>query len=352
MTTLTFLSLATLIKVTKTKACPPRGKKRPIADAPVEGEVETTAEVPGNTMKKKKRRKKKPVVLEEAGMAGCEAFSPEVLSNLFMSLYRKEFQGKVVPAELTHGAQLQACDTVPPSTGLRNTGDPAKQPFLDVLPGHLASCLASSQKFAVVGQKAAVSADKTSAAAAKTLAPVSRGSSGPRCIVVSSGALRCCALVPSLRRLSKRLQRQEEDAGLAKKAPQKPVLKLFAKHQKVCEQAAELRREQPLVVVGTPNRLLKLLEEGRELNSGAGSDKSGGSGALSLEGCELVVLDAFFKDAKNCTLLTLPGVTGDLMQLFRHHILKALESNSDGDVEQQQGPGAGSPKQKLRVAFV
>ena len=89
------------------------------------------------------------------------------------------------------------------------------------------------------------------------------------------------------------------------------VLKLFAKHQKVSEQAAELQRTTATIVVGTPNRLHRLCGEG---------------GALDLSDCRLLVLDSRHRDTKTFTLLSLQGVTADLMLLFKEHVIPALRA--------------------------
>jgi protein CMS1 len=91
--------------------------------------------------------------------------------------------------------------------------------------------------------------------------------------------------------------------------PNQRTAKLFAKHLKVAEQASALQKEFNALAVGTPNRLSKLLE----------------AGALSLGNCRLLVLDASFKDAKQFTLLSLPGVAKDVALLLREHVLPALE---------------------------
>jgi len=71
----------------------------------------------------------------------------------------------------------------------------------------------------------------------------------PLCLVVCGAALRCCELVPLMRKTNK--LRGDSSGG--------HVSKLFAKHQKATDQAAELRRERPEIVVGTPGRLMRLL---------------------------------------------------------------------------------------------
>lgn len=64
------------------------------------------------------------------------------------------------------------------------------------------------------------------------------------------------------------------------------VAKLFAKHMKLEEQAAFLAGKKFLFAAGTPNRILKLLDQD----------------GLSLQQTRLVVLDCTWKDAKNRNL--------------------------------------------------
>lgn len=70
--------------------------------------------------------------------------------------------------------------------------------------------------------------------------------------------------------------------------------KMFAKHFKVQDQVVALRGTFP-IVVGTPNRLSKLVE----------------LGALSLSRAYVVLID-MAKDIKGYSVLNLPGVSGDL----------------------------------------
>lgn len=93
------------------------------------------------------------------------------------------------------------------------------------------------------------------------------------------------------------------------------------------EQAEELTKKAAVTVVGTPNRLLKLVQEN----------------ALSLDACKLVVLDATHADAKTFTLLTLPEVATDLVTLFHNAVLPALAL-------QRENKAAGVDH--LRVAFI
>uniref|UniRef100_A0A7S2DD59 Uncharacterized protein n=1 Tax=Octactis speculum TaxID=3111310 RepID=A0A7S2DD59_9STRA len=93
-----------------------------------------------------------------------------------------------------------------------------------------------------------------------------------------------------------------------------PVAKLFGKHLKVAEQQESLRWQKSAIAVGTPNRVMKLVE----------------AGALSLEGV-FICLDANHKDLKNYSLLTLPGVSDDLFSFFTEHVYPLEADDTDGN---------------------
>jgi hypothetical protein len=79
--------------------------------------------------------------------------------------------------------------------------------------------------------------------------------------------------------------------------------KLFAKHFKIKDQVEALKYAFP-IVVGTPNRLSKLIS----------------LGSLSLRSTKLVVVDVS-KDAKDFSILTMPEVSEDFYTLFVSDIL-------------------------------
>jgi hypothetical protein len=103
----------------------------------------------------------------------------------------------------------------------------------------------------------------------------------PRVVVVCAGARRAASVINSM----------------SKEAKCK-IGKLFAKHFKVQDQVVALRQPFP-IVVGTPNRLSKLIE----------------LGALSLESMDVLLIDADL-DAKNYSVMTLPGVCEDFYALL------------------------------------
>mmetsp|Transcript_9171 Transcript_9171/g.13824 ORF Transcript_9171/g.13824 Transcript_9171/m.13824 type:complete len:269 (+) Transcript_9171:67-873(+) len=98
----------------------------------------------------------------------------------------------------------------------------------------------------------------------------------PFVVIVCSGARRAASVINAI----------------SKEAKCK-IGKLFAKHFKVQDQVVALRAHFP-IVVGTPNRLAKLVE----------------LGALSLSATQVLLVD-MEKDAKGFSVLDLPGVCGD-----------------------------------------
>ena len=101
--------------------------------------------------------------------------------------------------------------------------------------------------------------------------------------------------------------------------------KLFAKHMDLDEQITMLRTNSFGIAVGTPNRLLKLIESGDTISSD--SDDSDGpaaaSGALSLDGTELLVIDNH-EDSKAFTVCTMNDTAPDLMQFLHKAVVPQL----------------------------
>ncbi|GAB5031333.1 protein cmss1-like [Nannochloropsis oceanica] len=126
----------------------------------------------------------------------------------------------------------------------------------------------------------------------------------PFVVLLSSSAVRANELAKDLRMKLRNLK----------------TAKLFAKHLKVDAQVEVLQSEFNALAVGTPNRLIKLLE----------------MNAMSLARCRLVVLDSSFKDSKSFDLLTLPGVAKDTALLLRDHVLPAMTARKERkDVNEQ-----------------
>jgi hypothetical protein len=112
----------------------------------------------------------------------------------------------------------------------------------------------------------------------------------PYVVVVCSAALRAANIVRQLRPLGS-----------------KAAAKLFAKHFKLQEHVEMLQVFWP-VVVGTPNRLLKLVE----------------MGALSFTRTKLLVVDST-KNTKKFDILDIQGVKEDLVALLHTYVRTARE---------------------------
>ena len=87
------------------------------------------------------------------------------------------------------------------------------------------------------------------------------------------------------------------------------VAKLFARHIKVEEQIRVLRSQRVLIGVGTPNRLLKLVQEG----------------ALQLDRVEGLILDAG-KDKSNRSFFDLKEIRTDFFEFFERFCLPFVKS--------------------------
>lgn len=119
-----------------------------------------------------------------------------------------------------------------------------------------------------------------------------------------------------------------------------PICKLFAKHLKVEEQAELLcngvggnknnnsqsngggnnkkKAKYYSLAVGTPNRLLKLLQH---------MEGEGGSPALRLNHTELIIIDCH-TDSKGWNVCTLKDTSSDLMEVLRMGVIPQLEKRT------------------------
>lgn len=90
------------------------------------------------------------------------------------------------------------------------------------------------------------------------------------------------------------------------------VAKLFPKHMSLPLQTKALQENSYGIAVGTPNRLLKLWEEG----------------AFNLEKTDFLVMDCF-KDGKDFTVCTLKDTSPDLMTFIESAVLPAMEKRKN-----------------------
>jgi protein CMS1 len=120
----------------------------------------------------------------------------------------------------------------------------------------------------------------------------------PAILIIAQSGIRCADLCRDLKSV----------------APQRgAVCKLFAKHLKIQDQIDAL--SQCLIAVGTPNRLMKLCEQG----------------ALDLaDRCELIVVD-LAPNEKKMTLLDQPQLKNDFLQFFHSQVNSLLDSRADSN---------------------
>ena len=106
-------------------------------------------------------------------------------------------------------------------------------------------------------------------------------------LIVCSGALRCLEVIKNL-----------------KSVPQLKVAKLFAKHMKMEEQIRALKKTPFLIAVGTPARIMKILEQDE--------------GAIPLKKLDYLIIDGTFKNKKSMTVYDLLDTQMDLKKLTAH----------------------------------
>lgn len=143
--------------------------------------------------------------------------------------------------------------------------------------------------------------------------PVASASSPiPQILLLSNSADRACERIKELSVVA---------GGL--------VGKLFARHIKVGEQAEFLRRNRPRICVGTPGRVLVLIEEGH----------------LSLEGLQVLVADCL-PDAKTFHVANMPGeVSRDFFTVLR----KSMEV---ARTKREKSPAGGTNHPPLTIALL
>jgi protein CMS1 len=95
------------------------------------------------------------------------------------------------------------------------------------------------------------------------------------------------------------------------------VAKLFAKHMHVEDQVNMLKNNSYGIAVGTPNRLLKLLQIPSD-------DKDDDEGALSLDFTELILIDCH-EDKKKFTVCTMNDTAPDMMNFIQQGVVTQMK---------------------------
>ncbi|KXX80878.1 Protein cms1 [Madurella mycetomatis] len=124
----------------------------------------------------------------------------------------------------------------------------------------------------------------------------------PHTIIVAGAGLRAADLVRAVRKFQKK--------GIT-------VAKLFAKHFKVEEQTSFLKKSRTGIAVGTPQRLIDLIE----------------NGALSLENLKRIVVDASHIDQKKRGILDMRETMMPLARLLSRAELKEKYTDTDHHID-------------------
>jgi len=85
--------------------------------------------------------------------------------------------------------------------------------------------------------------------------------------------------------------------------------KLFAKHYKVEQHVAYLKEALVRVVIGTPNRILKLCS----INS------------LKLGELKYIIIEASYRDSKTWNIFEIFDCKNDLIALYKNHLSNLVE---------------------------
>jgi len=121
--------------------------------------------------------------------------------------------------------------------------------------------------------------------------------SSPAMLIISSGGQRAADLLRETK---------------AFRGEQCKCTKLFAKHFKVSEQVKYLKSNIVHLGVGTPNRILKLIEED----------------GLDLSNVKYIIIDWSWRDVKTRQITTMPGVKEDLRTLFEKYLFERCRMKS------------------------
>ena len=119
----------------------------------------------------------------------------------------------------------------------------------------------------------------------------------PKVVIICSGGLRCMDMIRLLKHIHEKSR----------------IAKLFSKHLKLEDQLKYLKQHPKTnIVCGTPNRLYKLES----------------IAAIAWNEVKLIVLDCGWKDAKDRSLLDLPEMRKDVLNLLSGEVLDRLKSSN------------------------
>jgi protein CMS1 len=139
--------------------------------------------------------------------------------------------------------------------------------------------------------------------------------------VVAAAGILCADLTRALR--------------IFEKSKDAPILKLFAKHQKLSEAADKLSKSRTPIVVGTPHRLLELMEKGIVEHAFPARSTDIRIGHLHTKAVKHIVLNASHIDQKKRGMLDMKEIFQPLTRLLARKEFKERygESKEDAKVE-------------------
>ena len=152
----------------------------------------------------------------------------------------------------------------------------------------------------------------------RTLAQAPKEKGSPHTLIIAGAGLRAADLTRALRSFQSK---------------ESMVAKLFAKHIKLKEAVEMCGKTRMGIGVGTPQRLIDLLEAGGEGKGAEGGGKKAGSAALSLKRLERVVVDASHIDQKKRGILDMKETQGPLMRFLGTKELRERYGDGEGRVQ-------------------
>ncbi|KAH9483754.1 Protein CMS1 [Psilocybe cubensis] len=227
---------------------------------------------------KEKERKAKKIKLAEATEkieGSIASQSPQKLSDYLAAMQAKSFP-KLSAIELD--------DLRIPESSIADTTAWTESRTLDGLVGFITKVLPSLRL---------------------RLSQKSKSNGAPTLLYIAGAALR----VADVTRVLKNNKLQGDKGG--------DVAKLFAKHFKLAQHVAYLKRTKVGAAVGTPGRLGKLLND---------------TDALNVSALSHIILDITYKDAKNRNLLEIPETRDEVFQTVLNNEL-VLKGIKEGKIQ-------------------
>ncbi|KAJ4298598.1 Protein cms1 [Collariella sp. IMI 366227] len=229
--------------------------------------------------KKQKKQKKQKKVREDEGDLDVEAG----LNRAF-----ERMDGQLVADHIAQKTRRFGTDLSPVElSDLYISANAIRDSTLWEKPRNLENLPDFLEKFAEEGEKLDASAKKNGA---------------PHTLIVAGAGLRAADLVRAVRKFQKKGS---------------TVGKLFAKHFKVEEQISFLQKSRTGIAVGTPQRLMDLIE----------------NGALSLEKLKRVVVDASHIDQKKRGILDMRETMLPLAKLLSTAALKERYTETEKHID-------------------